>query len=91
MVEFGVRCPAENGEWCATNPNVVKRAVLPQVHLRAAITAPVSLPSSDWEAMEQAVKIMEPLTEATDLFQKDGATVATVLRELRLYKSSAHN
>ena len=48
----------------------------------------VTLPSSVWDAMEEAVKIMRPFALATDICQSDNASVATVLQHLR--KLPAH-
>ena len=59
-----------------------------QVRLRLSINAVVALPSSDWDAMEQSVKIMKPFAMATDICQRDEASVATVLREFQ--KLPAH-
>ena len=61
---------------------------LVKVLLKTAINAVVPFSSSDWESMEQSVKIMMPLAAATDVCQGDDASVATVLEELR--KLPAH-
>ena len=70
-------------EWYASLPDSCAKGTPLQVQLRAAITAVVAFPASDWEAMELSVKIMEPLAMATDLCQRDSATMATVLQELQ--------
>ena len=54
-----------------------------QVKLRAAITAVVPLPNSDWEDLEKAVVIMKPLAWATNICQRDDANVSTLFTELR--------
>lgn len=77
------RTPLELVRPVITRWNTVYDAHCRLEQLKPSISAVLPLPVSDWEDLEAAVRIMTPLAVATDVCQADGATLGTVVNQLR--------